>query len=226
MKKLLLATASISLIAAGTASADGIPVPNERPAAGHAIIVAQVDEADSKRLLGGSAGAGVGAAAGAAVGGPVGAIIGGFAGAVIGAETAVPEPAVKYVVAHPVEPTKIDGDVTAGALIPDQVSIQPIPDYPDYGYVYVDGRPVIVDLKAREIVYSPGYAIPDGTFAYIEDNPVEPVAVNGTVTVGATLPADMQLVPVPKAPGYGYIYTETGPVLVQANTRTVIWVNS
>jgi len=226
MKKLILATVSISLLAAGAAQADGIAIPAKKPVVGQPVIVAQADEnAEGKKLLGGGAGAGVGAAAGAVVGGPVGAIIGGFAGAVIGAETAVPGPAVNYVVANPVEPVAIQGELAAGAVLPETVAVQPIPDYPDYGYVYADGRPVIVDLNAREVVYSPGYVVPDGTVAYVEQNPVTPVPMNGAVTVGSTIPTDVQIVPVPQSPSYGYIYTETGPVLVQANTRTVVWVN-
>ena len=205
MKKLFLTTASILVLAVGSASA-------------------QSADNETRTVIGGTAGAGVGAVAGAAIGGPIGAVIGGFAGAVIGADAAVPEPAVQYVVANPIEPVAIEGQVTAGAVIPEPVVIQPIPDYPDYGYVYVDGRPVIVQAQSREVVYSPGYVVPDGTVAYIEQNPVAPVVLDAPIQVGTPLPPQVEIVPVPSAPSYGYVYTETGPVLVQANTRTVVWV--
>ena len=87
-----------------------------------------------------------------------------------------------------------------------------------------DGRPVIVQAQSREVVYSPGYVIPDGTVAYVEQNPVAPVVIDAPIQVGTPLPPQVQIVPVPSAPSYGYVYTETGPVLVQANTRTIVWV--
>lgn len=205
MKKLILAT--VSVLALGAASAQ-----------------AQQADDQSKELLGGGAGAGVGAAAGAVVGGPIGAVVGGFAGAVIGAETAVPEPAVKYAVSNPVEPVTIEGEVKEGVAIPQGVAVQQIPDYPEYSYVYIDGRPVIVDSDAHKVVYSPGYAVSDNTVAYVQENPIDPVTVDTQLTVGAQVPASVQIQPVPDAPAYGYVYTDAGPVLVQNNTRTVVWV--
>lgn len=100
-----------------------------------------------------TAGAVTGATAGAVVGGPVGAVVGGVAGAAIGAATSVPEPAREYVVAHPVEPVVIQEKVVVGTVIPETVVVTPIPDQPEFGYIYVENQPVVVDMGSREIVY-------------------------------------------------------------------------
>lgn len=226
MKKLILATASVSILAIGAASAQTVPLPQKRPVtADQSYVVAQATTKEgSEQVLGTTAGAGAGAVAGAAIGGPIGALIGGFAGAVIGSASTVPQPAVDYVVAHPVKQVAVTTNIEAGATLPAEVQLQPIPDYPDYSYAYVDGRPVIVKAQAREVVYSPGYVVPDQTVTYVEQNPVEPVQLGTTVKVGATIPAEVTLNPVPDNQAYSYVYTDAGPILVQNNTRTVVWV--
>ena len=65
----------------------------------------------------------------------------------------VPQPAREYVIAHPTDPVVIKGDVALGTAVPEDVTLVPIPDSPDYGYVYVDKQPVIVSMKDRKIVY-------------------------------------------------------------------------
>ena len=65
----------------------------------------------------------------------------------------VPQPAREYVIAHPTDPVVIEGDVALGTAVPEDVKLVPIPDSPDYGYVYVDKQPVIVTMKDRKVVY-------------------------------------------------------------------------
>ncbi|TCD16117.1 DUF1236 domain-containing protein [Oricola cellulosilytica] len=225
MKKLLIATTSTLALSMAAMSAHAQTTALDANAKAEAetnCTVASPCENDGEKLVGGTAGAGVGAVAGAAIGGPVGAVIGGFAGAIIGAEAAVPDTVVEYVVANPVEPVVLDAEVREGVIIPETVQIQQVPDNPEYGYVYVDGRPVIVKYDARKVVYSPGYVVPDTVVTYVQKNPID--AVNVDVTLGATLPTDIEIIPVPDTPAYGYVYTDGGPVLVQSKTRTVVWV--
>lgn len=202
MRKILLATAAIAALGVGAAHADD----------------------DQKRGFGAAAGGATGAVAGAVVGGPVGAVVGGFAGAALGAETAVPEGARTYVVQNPVEPVVIEGDLSEGYVIPAEAAIQPIPDYPDYGYVYVDDRPVIVTLDSREVVYSPGYSLPQDTITYVETNPVDPIVLEGELVAGEVIPRDVELIEVPDSPRYGYVYVQDRPVLVDRDSRAIVWV--
>jgi uncharacterized protein DUF1236 len=65
----------------------------------------------------------------------------------------VPQPAREYVIAHPTDPVIVEGDVAIGTAVPEDVKLVPIPDSPDYGYIYVDKQPVIVTMKDRKVVY-------------------------------------------------------------------------
>lgn len=65
----------------------------------------------------------------------------------------VPQPARDYVIAHPSDPIVIEGDVAVGTPIPEDIELVPIPDSPDYAYVYVDKQPIIVSRKDRKVVY-------------------------------------------------------------------------
>lgn len=214
MKRILCATAVLALLAVPSA------------------------HAGDRELLGGAGGAAAGAATGAVVGGPVGAAVGGVAGAIIGSRTVVPREARTYVIEHPVDSVDVEGQLRAGYAIPDQVELYPIPDQPGYGYVYVNDRPVIVREHTRAVVYAgpveaaPGEPIdatdigvpPQPVIAYVEQHEMQPLAVEGSVAVGAELPPDVQVVAIPDEPQYAYVYTERGPVIVQRHTRRVVWV--
>ena len=65
----------------------------------------------------------------------------------------VPQPARDYVIAHPTDPVIVEGDFAIGTGVPEDVKLVPIPDSPDYGYIYVDKQPVIVTMKDRKVVY-------------------------------------------------------------------------
>ncbi|MDN2566182.1 DUF1236 domain-containing protein [Aquibium sp. A9E412] len=220
MRKILLATTAIAALGIGPALAQETPM--EPKAKVGAQTEAGADATTEDAGFGAAAGGATGAIAGAVVGGPIGAIVGGFAGAVLGAETAVPEQAVAYVEANPVEPVTLEGQVAAGTAVPQGVTLQPIPDYPDYAYVYTERRPLIVRADTREIVYSPGYVVPEQTIEYVRANPVDPVQVEARV--GVQVPAEVELRPVPSDPHYAYVYLDGGPALVDAETRTVVWV--
>ena len=106
--------------------------------------------------FGAVAGGVTGAVAGALIGGPIGAAVGGVAGAVAGgaAGTVIdpPEKVRTYVTSNKIDPVYLDGEVVVGAGLPDTVELREIPDY-EYRYVYVNGQPVLVDAKSRQIVY-------------------------------------------------------------------------
>ncbi|QQR38087.1 DUF1236 domain-containing protein [Devosia rhizoryzae] len=120
------------------------------------VGLATVTYDESGAAAGGAAGAATGAVVGALVGGPIGAVVGGAIGAGTGATTGAvidpPEVARTYVTANPIDPVYLDGEVVIGAGVPDNVTLQAIPDY-QYQYVYINGQPVLVDPGTRQIVY-------------------------------------------------------------------------
>ncbi|MBA8876639.1 DUF1236 domain-containing protein [Phyllobacterium myrsinacearum] len=151
---------------------------------------------------------------------------GGFALAQDKVIVEVPQPARDYVIAHPSDPVVIDGDLAEGYVVPQSVAVRPIPESPGYGYIYVDGRPVIVSLENRQVVYlsdSQDGPVPEDVITYVEQNPVDTVAID-EVTTGAVVPDDIDLAPVPSQPRYAYIYVDGAPALVDARTRRVVWV--
>ena len=227
MKKLLLASAALAAMSIGFAQAQETPTPAPGTPAAKAATDVDNDTTRSTNpaveggaVVGGTAGA----VTGAVVAGPVGAVIGGFAGAILGSAAAVPAPAVDYVVANPVDPVVIEGGISEGAILPAGARLTPIPDNADYAYVYVDGRPVIVRNTTREVVYSPGYVVPQQTVTYVQGNPTGTVVIDG-VAVGSVVPTDVELVAVPSDPAYAYVYTDNGPVLVNRASRTVVWID-
>ena len=131
-----------------------------RTQVGVPVVTYDATAAEAGGAAGVTTGAVGGAVAGALIGGPVGAAIGGVAGAAaggiggaaVGAAVEVPDPALTYVTANPVDPVFLEGEVVVGAGVPDAVVLTPIPDY-QYGYAYVNGVPVLVDPGSRQIVY-------------------------------------------------------------------------
>lgn len=57
-----------------------------------------------------------------------------------------------YVTSHPLQPVILNGEVVLGAGVPDDVALNPVPDY-DYDYAYVNQVPVLVEPQSRRIVY-------------------------------------------------------------------------
>jgi len=97
-------------------------------------------------------GAATGAIAGAVVGGPVGAAVGGLAGAAIGTTIVPPERVTTYIEEEPVEPVRIDREVSVGVSLPETVVLHPVPEY-EYQYAMVNSRPVLVEPGSRRVVY-------------------------------------------------------------------------
>ncbi|SPJ25350.1 DUF1236 domain-containing protein [Palleronia abyssalis] len=113
------------------------------PSLPRAEVIAELDaSADST-----GASAVTGAAVGALIAGPAGAA----AGAVVGAETDIAGETMDYVRANPVEPVNLEGDLVAGAGIPEGVDVYEVPN-DDYYYAYVNGTPVLIDPETRQIV--------------------------------------------------------------------------
>jgi uncharacterized protein YraI len=130
-------------------------VVTQRPQdSGVKLVPAPADKGggDSGAVAGGV----TGAVAGALIAGPVGAVVGGVAGTVAGGAAGTiidpPEQVRTYVTTHQVDPVYLEGEVVVGAGVPDTVELREIPDY-QYRYVYVNGQPVLVDAKTRQIVY-------------------------------------------------------------------------
>ncbi|MDR6755010.1 hypothetical protein J2Y48_000283 [Mycoplana sp. BE70] len=195
-------------------------------------MTVHAEEKKNNPGLGAATGGAAGALTGALVGGPVGAAIGGVAGATLGAAASVPPAARTYVIEHPVEPVVLEGPVTAETRLRQDVVLTPIPDHPDLAYIYVDGSPVIVRTHDRRVIYaqdvqttgSIAREVPPTTITYIERHPVGPVVLEGPVAAGTVIPDNVDLVAVPDSPAYGYIYVDERPVLIERNTRKVVWV--
>ncbi|OOY23775.1 hypothetical protein BMI91_15075 [Thioclava sediminum] len=98
-------------------------------------------------------GAAAGGAAGAAVGGPVGAVVGALIGSAGVGAAAKPEPTtITWVEKHPVAPVYLDGEVATGKVIPDMVTLTPVPDS-TYAYGNINDNTVFVNPDSRAIVY-------------------------------------------------------------------------
>jgi len=65
----------------------------------------------------------------------------------------VPDTTVTYIERHPVGPVVLEGPVEMGTVIPDSVDLVAVPDSPDYGYIYVEQRPILVDRSSRKVVW-------------------------------------------------------------------------
>lgn len=65
----------------------------------------------------------------------------------------IPEDVVAYVEANPVESVTFEGDLAAGVELGADIKVAEIPDSSSYGYVYIDGRPALVDLGSRTVVW-------------------------------------------------------------------------
>jgi hypothetical protein len=177
---------------------------------------------DAATGVGTVAGATTGGTIGFFLGGPLGAIIGGFTGAVIGGS--VSEAAVVYAGNHPVEQVFVDTDLDVGVKVSGDITLYPIEGEDDLSYFYANGRVWIVSTSSGEIVASPGYVVPETAIAYIKANPTTSITIDGDLSAGFVLDADVELVDVPDARGYAYVYVDDRPALIDVRSRTVIWV--
>jgi hypothetical protein len=65
----------------------------------------------------------------------------------------VSQSSTDFVISNPVDPIEAEGDVVVGYVLPDGVTVTPVPNDPYYGYVYLDGRPALVDNSSRTVVW-------------------------------------------------------------------------
>jgi outer membrane lipoprotein SlyB len=169
-----------------------------------------------------TAGAATGGTLGFIFGGPIGAIVGGFTGAVIGGS--VSDAAITYAGSHPVEQVYIDSDIDVGFKVSDTVKVYPIEGDDAHGYFYANNRVWIVDLSSGEVVASPGFVIPERAVAYVKANPTASVTISSDVGPGFVLDADVAYADVPDVKGYSYLYVNDRPAVVDARTRTIVWI--
>ena len=187
-----------------------------------AALPAAAQDNDAAAGAGAAVGATTGGTIGFLLGGPVGAIIGGFSGAVIGGT--VSEAAVSYAGTHPVEQVYVDGDLDVGVKVSSDVTLYPIEGEDDLSYFYANGRVWIVSTSSGEIVASPGFVVPESAVAYVKANPTESITIDADVEPGFVVDADVDVVDIPEARGYAYFYVDDRPALVDARSRTVIWI--
>ncbi len=67
-------------------------------------------------------------------------------------------------------------------------------------------------------------AVPEGTRVYVVEHPVESVTLEGELAAGYVLPEHVVVHEIPDNPELGYIYVDNQPVLVQLETREVVFV--
>ncbi|QFU09296.1 Bacterial SH3 domain protein [Rhodobacteraceae bacterium THAF1] len=65
--------------------------------------------------------------------------------------------------------------------------------------------------------------LPETTVTYIQQNPVEPVYLEGEVVVGAGVPQDVALYDVPEEP-VQYAYINGRPVAIDPETRQIVYI--
>lgn len=65
----------------------------------------------------------------------------------------IPEQTVAYIKEHPAAEVTFSGQVAPGLTLAGDFALVDIPDDPNYAYVYIDGRPVLVDRRSRVVVW-------------------------------------------------------------------------
>ncbi|MEX2696836.1 DUF1236 domain-containing protein [Rhizobium mongolense] len=68
------------------------------------------------------------------------------------ATVVVPGEVRTYVIEQQTPSVTFEGDVAIGTALPDTVEIYTIPDQPDYGYVIVNKKRVLVNPKTRAVI--------------------------------------------------------------------------
>lgn len=68
------------------------------------------------------------------------------------ATVVVPGEVRTYVLEQKTPSVTFEGDLAVGTALPETVEIHTIPDQPDYGYVIVNDKRVLVNPKTRTVV--------------------------------------------------------------------------
>jgi uncharacterized protein YraI len=78
----------------------------------------------------------------------------------------------------------------------------------------------LVETDAAPITVAPP---PEAVGTYVETHPLQPIYLNGEVAIGAGLPEAVALAPVPNYQ-YEYAYVNRVPVLVEPQSRRIVYV--
>lgn len=83
-------------------------------------------------------------------------------------------------------------------------------------------------IAPQQTVYAattppPAFTPPRSVRTYVTTNPLDPVYLEGNLTVGAGIPGDIELSTVPNY-RYQYVYVNDRPVLVDPATRRIVYV--
>jgi hypothetical protein len=65
----------------------------------------------------------------------------------------VPERVIAFVEENELDPVEFEGELEAGVVLDADIELAEIPDSEFFGYVYVDGRPVLVDLESDTVIW-------------------------------------------------------------------------
>jgi hypothetical protein len=65
----------------------------------------------------------------------------------------VREDVVAYVNDNEIDSIEFEGNLEAGVVLDADVELASIPDSDAYGYIYVDGRPALVDVGSRTVIW-------------------------------------------------------------------------
>lgn len=200
MRKLILASAALLTL--------GLAVP--------------AVQAQERTNIAPAAGATTGATLGFIFGGPIGAIVGGLSGALVG--SAVSDTTVSYVGTHPVDEVYINDDLNVGVKVSSNVKLHAIEGDPKHVYFYANNRAWIVDKASGKIVASPGFLVSEKAVAYVKAHPTTSISIQGDIGPGFQLKGKTKITAVPDAEGYGYVYLNDRPALIDTNSNTVVWI--
>ncbi|BDA82548.1 hypothetical protein Sa4125_00900 [Aureimonas sp. SA4125] len=67
----------------------------------------------------------------------------------------IPDELIGYVRDNPVDPLVLEGDIAVGYEVPVDARLQPVDGYKGYSYFYHNGQPYVVDQTSRRVVYYP-----------------------------------------------------------------------
>ncbi len=67
-------------------------------------------------------------------------------------------------------------------------------------------------------------SVPEPVREYVVAHPVEPVVIEERVVVGTVIPEAVVVHEIPESPDYGYVYVDSGPVVVKKDSREVVFI--
>lgn len=64
-----------------------------------------------------------------------------------------PRTVITYVERHQMQPVTVQGRIEVGSALPQDIELTPVPDDPEYAYVYTDDGPVVVQRHSRRVIW-------------------------------------------------------------------------